>query len=60
MNSPYLCSVAEAAKALAVGRTKANEMIKNRELESIKIGTRRLVKMDSIQAFIERATGGAI
>lgn len=60
METPYLCSIFEAAKAMGVGRTKMNDMIKSRELESIKIGTRRLVKMDSIRAFIERATGGAI
>ena len=59
MYEKYLCSIAEAAKALGVGRTKTYEMLKDRELESIQIGTRRLVKLDSIKAFIERATGGA-
>jgi excisionase family DNA binding protein len=59
MYEKYLCSIAEASKALGVGRTKTYEMLKARELESIQIGTRRLVKLDSIKSFIERATGGA-
>ena len=58
MYEKYLCSIDEAAKALGVGRTKTYEMLHDRELESIQIGTRRLVKLDSIRAFIERATGG--
>ena len=59
MYEQYLCSISEAAKALGVGRTKTYEMLKDRDLESIQIGTRRLVKLDSIKAFIERSTGGA-
>jgi excisionase family DNA binding protein len=58
MSIPLLCPVSEAARLLAVGRTKTYEMLASGELESIRIGTRRLVKMDSIQAFIDRATGG--
>lgn len=57
-NEPMLCSVREATKLLGVGRSKAYDLLEKRELESIKIGTRRLIKMDSIKAFIERATGG--
>lgn len=56
---PYLCSIADAGKALGVGRTTTYEMLKRRDLESIQIGTRRLVKLDSIKAFIERSSGGA-
>ncbi len=55
----YLCSVAETSRLLGVGRTKLYDMLAKRELASIQIGTRRLVKMDSIKALIERATGGA-
>lgn len=54
-----LCSIAEAARFLGIGRTKIYEMISKGELVSIHIGTRRLVKIDSIEALIERATGGA-
>lgn len=59
MFEKYLCSVTDAAKALGIGRTKAYEMLNSGNLESIQIGTRRLVKVDSIRAFIENASGGA-
>lgn len=59
MHIPYLCSISDAATALGIGRTKTYEMLNSGELESIQIGTRRLVKMESIQAFIERAAGDA-
>lgn len=59
MSEIYLCSITDAAKALGVGRTTTYQMIKNRDLETIQIGTRRLVKMESIKAFIERSEGGA-
>lgn len=54
-----LCSVNEAAKMLGIGRTKIYGMLSKGDLASMQIGTRRLVKIDSIKALIERATGGA-
>lgn len=59
MPDKLLCSIADAAKALGLGRTKTYGLLASRDLESIQIGTRRLVKIASIEAFIERATGGA-
>jgi len=59
MNEPYLCSVSDAARMLGVGRTKLYDMIAKGEILSMQIGTRRLVKVASIQALIERLTGGA-
>jgi len=44
---------------LGVGRTKLYDMIAKGEILSMQIGTRRLVKVASIQALIERLTGGA-
>ena len=58
-NEPLLCPINEAARLLGVGRTKTYELLATRELESIQIGTRRLVKFDSIKAFIARSAGGA-
>ena len=58
-NEPLLCPVSEASRLLGVGRTKIYELLARRELDSIQIGTRRLVKLASIKAFIERSTGGA-
>lgn len=54
-----LCSVKDAAQMLGIGRTKTYEMVMNGELASLHIGSRRLVKVESIKALIERATGGA-
>jgi excisionase family DNA binding protein len=59
MDKQYLCSVADAARMLGVGRTKLYDMLAKGELLSMRIGTRRLVKVESIKALIERATGGA-
>ena len=59
-NEPLLCPVGEAARLLGLGRTKTYELLATGDLASIQIGTRRLVKMESIRALIERATGGAI
>lgn len=58
MNEPYLCSVSDAARMLGVGRTKLYDMIAKGEILSMQIGTRRLVKVASIQALIVRLTGG--
>ena len=59
MHEKYLCSISDAAKVLGLGRTKTYSLLASRDLESIQIGTRRLVKIASIEAFIERATEGA-
>lgn len=60
MNNQYLCSVIDAAKMLGIGRTKIYEMLAKGALASMQIGSRRLVKMDSIKALVEGQTGGAI
>lgn len=60
LDQPLLCSIREATRLLGIGRTKAYELLACGELNSIQIGTRRLVKMESIMAYIERATGGVI
>ncbi|MGL5839774.1 MAG: helix-turn-helix domain-containing protein [Sphingorhabdus sp.] len=44
-----LCSQAEAGKMLAIGKTKLGELIAHGELETIRIGTRRLVKISSVR-----------
>lgn len=54
MNNQILCSVSEAAKMLGVGRTKIYDMLAKGQILSMRIGSRRLVKMDSIKALIER------
>lgn len=44
-----LCSQAEAGKMLAIGKTKLGELIAQNKLETVRIGTRRLVRIDSIR-----------
>lgn len=54
-----LVSIKEAAQRLGVGRTLTYHLIDKGQLDTVKIGTRRLVKIDSIKALVERAAGGA-
>ena len=46
---PILCSQAEAGKILAIGKTKLGELISNGQIETVRIGTRRLVKISSLK-----------
>jgi excisionase family DNA binding protein len=54
-----LCSISEAASVLSVGRTFTYGLIKAGRLETVKLGRRTLVKVDSIKALIDGAKGGA-
>jgi excisionase family DNA binding protein len=49
---PVLCSITDAAKALSVGRSKIYEMLdlNGGRLETVTIGRRRLVRVDSVKA----------
>jgi len=53
-------SVKETMRALDLGRTTVNAMIADNRLESVKLGRRRLVKVDSIRRLIENAEGGSL
>ena len=48
-----LCSQAEAGKMLAIGKTKLGELIARGELESVRIGARRLVTIASVRRLAE-------
>ena len=47
-------SPAEAARILGLGRTKLYELMAANEITSIKIGTRRLIRVSAIEAFLDR------
>ena len=47
-------SVTEAAKALSIGRTSVYALIKQGRLETVKLGSRTLVKTDSIRRLVEQ------
>lgn len=46
---PILCSQAEAGQMLAIGKTKLGELIDQGDLETIRIGARRLVRISSVR-----------
>lgn len=52
---PVLCSIANAARTLSIGKTKTYELISDGTLECVTIGTRRLVKVESIKRMVEAA-----
>lgn len=49
-----LYSVPEAARLMSIGRSTLYQLMANGELPSVKIGTRRLVARNSIDAYVER------
>ncbi|WP_420144791.1 helix-turn-helix domain-containing protein [Sphingobium sp.] len=55
-----LSSIKSASQALGIGRTLTYSLIKQGRLDTVKIGSRTLVKVDSIKALIDGATGGAV
>ncbi len=52
-----LISVNGAAKALCLGRSSIYNLLASDDLEAVKIGNRRLIKMSSIEALIARNSG---
>ena len=59
MQGRVLISISEASAALGIGRTKLYQLLASGQLTSLQIGTRRLVKVESIQALLEGVAGGA-
>ncbi len=53
---PVLCSIADAARSLGIGKTKTYSLIDQGQLETVSIGTRRLVKVASITRLVEAAS----
>lgn len=47
---PMLCGIPEAAEFLSVGRSTVYELLKVGRLQSVNIGRRRLVRLDSLRA----------
>ena len=52
---PQLCSIRDAGIALGIGLTKTRALIEEGMLDTVKIGTRRLVTIASIKRLIESA-----
>jgi excisionase family DNA binding protein len=51
-----LLSPEEAAKALGVGRSRVYDLIRTRELHSVRIGKSRRVPVSAVRAYVERLT----
>lgn len=51
---PLLCSIPTAASALGVGRSMVYDLIGSGQLETVTIGRRRLVRVESIRALAGR------
>lgn len=50
-----LCSIPEAGQALGLGRSKIYDLIGAGVLETVTIGRRRLIRVESIRAVADRA-----
>lgn len=48
-----LLRVEEAAKALSIGRTTMYDLIRSGEIETVTIGTRRLVPLKAIERYVD-------
>lgn len=49
----FTTSVTDAARALSLGRTSIYALINEGRLETIKIGRRRLIKVESIRQLLD-------
>jgi excisionase family DNA binding protein len=49
-----LCTVEEAAQMLSIGRTSAFRLVREGQIRSVKIGSRRLVPREAVVAFVDR------
>lgn len=56
---PLILTVVEAAETLRIGRSSVYELIASGELRSLKIGARRLIARDDLDAFIDSRREGS-
>lgn len=53
---PIVTSVNDAARALSLGRTSIYALINEGRLETVKLGRRTLIKVESIRALVADAS----
>jgi excisionase family DNA binding protein len=56
---PVLLSVADAARALGIGRTEIFMMIRRGDIGSVTIGRRRLIPLEELRKFAARKVSRA-
>jgi excisionase family DNA binding protein len=54
---PLLVSVESGAAALGIGRTQMFRLLRSGDVESLKIGARRLIPTDSLREYVARQRG---
>jgi excisionase family DNA binding protein len=52
---PIVTSINETARALSLGRTSIYALIREGRLETVKLGRRTLVKVESIMRLLDQA-----
>ena len=56
---PILISVHAARKMLGIGHTKIYQLIENKDIKSVKIGSRRMVIVSSVHDLVARLVEAA-
>lgn len=59
VDGKLLCSVKEATTLLGVGRTSIYQMMSRGQIATLRLGSRRLIKISSLVALVGQAEGGA-
>ena len=54
--APRLLSIRQAAREINIGRTAVYGLLRDGKVKSVKIGRRRLIPRDAIEAFIAGLT----
>lgn len=49
------CSVAEAQRLSALGKTTIYSLLAEKKISSVRVGTKRLIHVDSLRRFLEAA-----
>jgi excisionase family DNA binding protein len=49
-------SVSDACRLIGIGRTKVYELIKEGRLQTVKLGRRTVIKVDSIRSLLAEAS----
>ncbi len=52
---PVTVTVSTAMAAIGIGQTKIYELMNNGTLQTVRVGRRRLVRIDSIRALVGQA-----
>jgi excisionase family DNA binding protein len=54
VNERLAVSLREACQIIGIGRTRLYELIRESELQSFRLGGRRLIKTEALREFVER------